>query len=244
MLSPDDAEALAARPRPSLLEPARLRPGGDAANGGARALLAGDDGRVCADVALLKALLLSVVLGMATSATGIFIAMNCEFLNDLRFGYCAGLPLRDRTSGSRRPAAPRRDRPPQCSTCAGGARTSPARAMRAHSLGRTCVQRHVSGCGMSSLCARWARRRVPCPLSTAEGTVRPPPARALHLWARARAPSANACELLWVRRERGAGTPVAPVRGHPCTRRRPPITRLVNRLARSWLAAMCVRGSV
>eukprot|EP00929_Paragymnodinium_shiwhaense_P100703 TRINITY_DN63225_c0_g1_i1.p1 TRINITY_DN63225_c0_g1~~TRINITY_DN63225_c0_g1_i1.p1 ORF type:complete len:824 (+),score=108.28 TRINITY_DN63225_c0_g1_i1:56-2527(+) len=40
--------------------------------------------------------LLALLVGMVTAATGIFIAMNCDFLTDIRFGRCRGYMLMDR----------------------------------------------------------------------------------------------------------------------------------------------------
>ncbi|CAE8693818.1 unnamed protein product, partial [Polarella glacialis] len=39
---------------------------------------------------------MSVLLGALTATTGIFISINCDYLADLRFGFCRGLVLADR----------------------------------------------------------------------------------------------------------------------------------------------------
>lgn len=45
------------------------------------------------DVTLARGLATAILLGVLTATSGVYIAINCDFLNDLRFGYCKGLPL-------------------------------------------------------------------------------------------------------------------------------------------------------
>merc|ERR1719491_2836554 len=47
-------------------------------------------------VALPRALIVAVLLGVLTATSGTFISINCDFFIDLRFGFCKGLPFVDR----------------------------------------------------------------------------------------------------------------------------------------------------
>jgi len=103
-------------------------------------------GRVSKVLAIIFPWFLSMLLGFLVAITGSFISLNCDFLNDLRFGFCRGLPFADR------------------SRCCGGSENIDWHAGR-------CIQPQVSVDGLDSLSVEWVPWRDPWSFSLMDSLV-------------------------------------------------------------------------